>query len=173
MDRMNALRTGNRREASAREARPGLDVLLMYKDLSTGPETIEQNTKTKERTMPVELTERHDGKILEVQASGRLSNEDYRQFVPAFERLTKQHGKINVLFEMVDFHGWEAAALWDDLKFNLTHLSQIERLAMVGNKKWEQGMANFCAPFTHADVRFFDPTQFADARDWLGIPPML
>jgi len=145
----------------------------MYKDLSTGPETIEQNTKTKERTMPVELTERHDGKILEVQASGRLSNEDYRQFVPAFERLTKQHGKINVLFEMVDFHGWEAAALWDDLKFNLTHLSQIERLAMVGNKKWEQGMANFCAPFTHADVRFFDPTQFADARDWLGIPPML
>lgn len=138
-----------------------------------GPETIEQNTKTKERTMPVKLTERHDGKILEVQASGRLSHEDYRQFVPAFERLTKQHGKINVLFEMVDFHGWEAAALWDDLKFNLTHLSQIERLAMVGNKKWEQGMANFCAPFTHADVRFFDPTQFADARDWLGIPPML
>ena len=90
--------------------------------------------------MPVKLTERHDGKILEVQASGRLSHEDYRQFVPAFERLTKQHGKINVLFEMVDFHGWEAAALWDDLKFNLTHLSQIERLAMVatrsGSKAW-------------------------------------
>ena len=61
--------------------------------------------------MPVKLTERHDGKILEVQASGRLSHEDYRQFVPAFERLTKQHGKINVLFEMVDFHGWEAAKL--------------------------------------------------------------
>jgi hypothetical protein len=33
---MNALKTGNRGEAPAREARPGLDVLLMYEDLSTG-----------------------------------------------------------------------------------------------------------------------------------------
>jgi hypothetical protein len=36
VDRMNALKTGNRGGAPAREARPGLDVLLMYEDLSTG-----------------------------------------------------------------------------------------------------------------------------------------
>ena len=59
----------------------------------------------------------------------------------------------------------EKTRAWDD--------SWVNGLAMVGNKKWEQGMANFCAPFTHADVRFFDPTQFAEARDWLGIPPVL
>jgi hypothetical protein len=119
------------------------------------------------------MVEKQEGKILEIQASAKLTHEDYHQFVPEFDRLVKLHGKINVLFEMVDFHGWEVAAIWDDLKFNLTHLSQINRLAMVGNKKWEQGMANFCAPFTHSDVRFFDPTQFAEARDWLGIPPVL
>ena len=123
--------------------------------------------------MAVRMAERHDGTILEVQVRDKLTHEDYHQFVPEFERLVKQHGKINVLFEMVDFHGWEAAAMWDDVKFNLTHLSQINRLAMVGNKKWEQGMANFCAPFGHADVRFFDPTQFAEARAWLGIRPLL
>lgn len=123
--------------------------------------------------MAVKMVEQHEGKILELQATNRLTHEDYEQFVPEFERLAKKYSKINVLFEMVDFHGWEAAALWDDVKFNLTHLSQINRLAMVGNKKWEQGMANFCAPFTHADVRFFDPTQFAEARAWLGIPPVL
>jgi hypothetical protein len=74
---------------------------------------------------------------------------------------------------MVDFHGWQAMALWDDLKFSLTHLMQIDRLAMVGNKLWEEGLANFCAPFTHADVRFFDPTQYAEARAWLGLHPRL
>jgi hypothetical protein len=123
--------------------------------------------------MAVKMVEKHEGKVLELQASGKLTHEDYQQFVPEVDRLVKTHGKINVLFEMVDFHGWEAAALWDELKFDLTHLSQINRLAMVGNKKWEQGMANFCAPFNHADVRFFDPTQYAEARAWLGIPPVL
>ena len=121
--------------------------------------------------MAVKMTETNHGNVLEIQATEKLTHADYQQFVPEFERLATKHGKINILFEMVNFHGWDATAMWDDLKFNLNHLSQINRLAMVGNKKWEQGMANFCAPFTHADVRFFDPTQFADARVWLGIQP--
>jgi hypothetical protein len=39
---------------------------------------------------------------------------------------------------MVDFQGWEAAALWDDIKFNAAHFTDIDRLAMVGDKKWDQ-----------------------------------
>jgi hypothetical protein len=123
--------------------------------------------------MAVSLTEKLDGRILEIQAQGKLTHEDYQKLVPEFERLVNAHGKINVLFEMVDFHGWQAMALWDDLKFSLTHLMQIDRLAMVGNKLWEEGLTNFCAPFTHADVRFFDPTQYAEARAWLGLHPRL
>lgn len=121
--------------------------------------------------MAVKIAEMNHGNVLEIQATEKFTHADYQKFVPEFERLTKKYGKINLLFEMVNFHGWDATAVWDDLKFNLKHFSQIDRLAMVGNKKWEQGMANFCAPFTHADVRFFDPTQFADARAWLGIQP--
>ena len=106
--------------------------------------------------MAVTLNEKNGGKVLEVQVSGKLTHDDYNRFVPAFERLVKQHGKIRVLFEMADFHGWQAAALWDDIKFDLKHFSHIERLAMVGDKKWEQGMAAFCRPFTTAKVQYFD-----------------
>ena len=120
--------------------------------------------------MAIKLTEKNDGKVLEVQVTGKLAHEDYQHFVPEFERLVKKHGKLRVLFEMVDFHGWEAAALWDDIKFDLKHFSDIERLALVGNKNWEKLMAAFCKPFTTAEVKFFDPTQFAKARIWLGIP---
>jgi hypothetical protein len=98
--------------------------------------------------MPVKLNERNSGRILEVQVTGKRTHDDYRQLVPVFERLVKQHGKIRTLFEMADFHGWEAGAMWDDIKFDLKHFSDIERLAMVGDKKWEQGMAAFCRPFT-------------------------
>ena len=115
--------------------------------------------------MAIKLTEKNNGQLLEVQASGKLAHEDYEHLVPEFERLVKQHGKIRVLFEMIDFHGWEGAALWDDIKFDLKHFSDIDRLAMVGDKKWEKGMSIFCKPFTSAKIRYFDSASIA--RGWL------
>ena len=117
--------------------------------------------------MAIQLTEKNGGKILEVRVSGKLAHGDYEHFAPEFGRLTKQNGKIRVLFEMADFHGWEGSALWDDIKFDLKHFSDIERLAMVGDKKWEKGMSIFCQPFTTAKIRYFDSTALSDAQAWL------
>jgi hypothetical protein len=33
-----------------------------------------------------------------------------------------------------DFHGWEGSALRDDINFDLEHLFDLERVAMVGDK---------------------------------------
>jgi hypothetical protein len=118
--------------------------------------------------MPIKLNEANGGELLEVQVSGKLHRDDYQHFVPAFDRLVKQHGKIRVLFQMVDFHGWEASALWDDIKFDVTHFKDIDRLAMVGDKKWEHGMSVFCRPFTTAKIRYFDQSAIEEARQWLA-----
>ena len=107
---------------------------------------------------------RNGRKVLEVRVSGKLIHEDYQSFVPEFDRLVKEHGKIRVLFEMADFHGWTAGAVWDDSKFDARHFSDIERLAMIGDKRWEKGMSVFCKPFTTAKVRYFDQAQAAEAR---------
>ena len=40
---------------------------------------------------------------------------------------------------MTGFQGWDAGAAWEDLKFDLKHFGDIERLAMVGDKKWQHG----------------------------------
>jgi hypothetical protein len=45
---------------------------------------------------------------------------------------------------------------------------EFERLAMVGKKKWQHGMATFCKPFTKATIRYFDHTAITEARKWLG-----
>jgi hypothetical protein len=87
--------------------------------------------------------------------------------VPAIEDAMKQHGKVRILFEMRDFHGWTAGALWQDLKFEFKHWRDIERLAMVGDSKWEKGMATFCKPFTTAKIKYFDVSQKAEAQAWI------
>lgn len=118
--------------------------------------------------MPIQLKEENGGKTLAVHVSGKLVKADYEHFVPEFERLAQQHGKLRVLFDMVGFHGWEVSAAWEDIKFATKHFSDIERIAMVGEKKWQQGMAAFAKPFTKATVRYFDQAAAAEARAWLN-----
>ena len=102
--------------------------------------------------MPIQLSEEDDGKLLNVHVSGKLTSADYDHFVPEFERLVGLHGKLRVLFDMTDFHGWDAGALWADTKFAIKHFADIERIAMVGETKWQNGMATFCKPFTKAII---------------------
>ncbi len=117
---------------------------------------------------PFRLNEEDGGKILVVHVSGKLAKADYEHFLPEVERLVGQHGKLRILFIMNDFHGWDLGALWEDIKFDIKHFADIERLAMVGERKWEHGMATFCKPFTKAKIRYFDHTDAAEARKWLG-----
>jgi hypothetical protein len=118
----------------------------------------------------VTLSETNGGKVLEIQLTGKLATEDYKQFVPTLERLVKEHSRIRILVEMHDFHGWTAGALWQDIKFDARHFRDIERVAMVGETKWQHGMAVFCKPFTAAKIQYFDRGAIDQARAWLSSP---
>ena len=107
------------------------------------------------------------GKLLHVKATGKLTKDSYETFVPLVDEQIREHGKLRILFEMQDFHGWTAGAMWEDIKFDLKHWKDIERLAIVGESKWEQGMAVFCKPFTSAKIQYFDHTQLDEAKRWL------
>jgi hypothetical protein len=107
-----------------------------------------------------------------LKVSGKLVKEDYEQFVPEVEQIIKQHGRIRILLEMHDFHGWSCSAAWEDTKFALHHFRDIQRLAFVGEKKWQKGMATFCKPFTKAEIRYFEHSQADEARAWLTQEPI-
>lgn len=108
-----------------------------------------------------------DGRILIVHVTGRLTREDYREFQPETERLIERHGTIRVLCHMHDFHGWQWGALWEDLKFDVRHFADIERLALVGHSRWQAHMTALCRPFTTAEVRYFDERDLAQAEHWI------
>ncbi len=118
--------------------------------------------------MPILCNEEDGGKVLVIHVVGKLVKADYGEFVPEFERLVREHGKLQVLFDMTGFHGWDAGATWEDIKFDIHHFADIDRLAMVGEKKWHHGLAAFFKPFTKATTRYFDHDDVAAARRWLG-----
>jgi hypothetical protein len=100
--------------------------------------------------------------------SDTLHDADYKTFVPLVDAEIAKEGKVNVLAVFHDFHGWDAKALWDDIKFSTTHCTKIKRLALVGENAWQKWMAVVCKPFTMAKIRYFDAAETEAAKAWLA-----
>ncbi len=106
-------------------------------------------------------------KVVGFRFRGKLHDEDYKQFVPTIETVLTAEGKLRLFIQLEDFHGWDLHAAWDDFKFSLKHYSDFERIAMVGDRKWEEWMAGFCRPFTKAEVKYFERSEVYAAWTWL------
>src|SRR6185436_10940823 len=115
----------------------------------------------------IEKLQRSSDKMLGFKLSGRLHDQDYATFVPLVDAAVAEFGKIRLLAEFHDFHGWDAHALWDDIKFSSTHCTEVERIALVGDKTWEKWMAAVCKPFTMAKLQYFDAAEIEKAWAWL------
>ena len=107
-------------------------------------------------------------KVLGFKLSGKLHDEDYKNFVPVIDAAVTKQGKIRLLAQFSDFHGWDLHALWDDIKFATTHCLAIERIALVGDRKWEEWMAKVCKPFTMAKINYFAVSEVDAAKEWLA-----
>lgn len=116
----------------------------------------------------IKLTHDPASPLLTVELSGKLHDADYQEFVPAVDAAVARHGKVRLLVQLHDFHGWDLHALWDDTKFAATHCTAIERLALVGERRWEAWMAKICKPFTMATVKYFDAADLAAAQAWVS-----
>lgn len=105
--------------------------------------------------------------IIAFSLQGKLHDEDYKAFIPVVEAAVAACGKVRLFAQFEDFHGWDMHAAWDDFKFGLKHYASFERIALVGERRWEEWMAAFCKPFTRAQVRYFDAADSAAAWAWL------
>lgn len=122
--------------------------------------------------MPIQMEEENDGRFVSVRAMGKLVDDDYARLVPELDRLIKKHRNLCLLFDLTDFEGWELRALWDEFKFDVKHFANFERIAIVGDKMWEQGMATFFRPFTKATIRYFCIEDAEEAWEWWREPAL-
>ena len=115
----------------------------------------------------IQTIETGSPKMVGFKLRGRLHHDDYKQLVPKVESIMSAQGKVRVFVQFEDFHGWDLHAAWDDLQFGLRHYSDMERIAIVGDRKWEEWMTGLCKPFTKAKVEYFDRSEAAAAWKWL------
>lgn len=116
------------------------------------------------------ITIEHDhDDYLVCRVSGRLTEADYEAAVPELENeLLLRDEPLRLMIVLEDFRGWDIAALWEDLKFDIRHSSDFGRIAVLGDSKLEEWGARLSRPFLASEVRYFDLGDRAAAQAWLS-----
>jgi len=103
-----------------------------------------------------------------IKAQGTLSHQDYEIITPIIESALTQvkDPKVNVLFDGTELEGWQARAAWDDLTLGLKYGNDFNKVALYGNKKWQEFSVKVANWFISGEIKYFENE--AEALDWLN-----
>jgi hypothetical protein len=106
--------------------------------------------------------------FLSLKAVGKLTHEDYETITPMIDSALSmvKEPQVKALIDGTEMEGWELRAAWDDFKLGLKHGNEFEKIAIYGNKNWQEITAKIGAWFISGEVKYFESED--DALDWLN-----
>jgi hypothetical protein len=109
----------------------------------------------------------NDNFFLSFKATGKLTHDDYQIITPMIESalLGVKQPKIKAIFDASQLDGWELRAAWDDFRLGLKHGSEFEKIAIYGNKRWQEMSAKIGSWFISGEVKYFE--DYDEALEWL------
>ncbi len=113
------------------------------------------------------ILERGRPDVLGLRLKGTLTEEALERATRHMEERIREHGKIRVLFHLLDLEGIEPAALVEDMKFGIRHIRDFERFAMVGNQGWLKAWVKTVGLLVPGESRVFRNDDLEEAWGWL------
>tara|TARA_R110002012_G_scaffold104238_1_gene244610 strand:+ start:36356 stop:36829 length:474 start_codon:yes stop_codon:yes gene_type:complete len=106
--------------------------------------------------------------FLALKAVGKLTHADYELITPMLDSAISQvkDAEVNVLIDGTELEGWELRAAWDDLKLGLKHNNEFRKIAIYGNKNWQEIAAKVGSWFISGEIKYFE--NVTDAVNWLS-----
>jgi hypothetical protein len=106
--------------------------------------------------------------FLALKAVGKLTHDDYEIITPMIDSALAgvKEPKVNVLIDGTEMEGWELRAAWDDFKLGVKHGKDFEKIAIYGNKNWQEITAKIGSWFISGEVKYFEC--YDDALQWLN-----
>jgi hypothetical protein len=112
--------------------------------------------------------ENFENGFITVKVSDKLTQPEFAAVQHAASGMVRQHGNIRILVLMENFQGWERGGDWEDLSFLEANDQYMEKMAIVGEKKWEDLALIFTGQgFRKCLIEYFQPDEVAKARAWL------
>ena len=105
--------------------------------------------------------------FLSLKMVGKLTHEDYKMITPLIDSAMEgvKDPKVKAFIDGSELEGWEVRAAWDDFKLGLKHGGEFDKIAIFGNKKWQEYTAKIGSWFISGEVKYFEDV--SEAFSWL------
>jgi len=109
--------------------------------------------------------------ILTLTVSGMLTESELAHMQQVMADAIRAYGKLRILVVARDFSGWERGD-WNDFSFQQEFDPYIEKMAIVGDTRWEDLALIFVAKGLRSfPIEYFESAALDRARAWLRMTP--
>jgi hypothetical protein len=113
--------------------------------------------------------EQHDDRLLVLRVGGELRKSGLDAVQSEFVQEIASAGTVRLLVLLENFTGWERTEAWGDTDFFFSQRNDFEKIAVVGDSRWEAQVLAFTgAGLRKGPVKFFAETGESEARAWLA-----
>lgn len=118
----------------------------------------------------IEILQGLPGNVVALAATGRVTRRDYEAvLIPKVREALAHHDRIRCYYEVgAAFSGFDGAAMWEDFKLGIEHLTRWERVAVVTDVEWIRLAVNFFRFLVPGETKVFPIAQAAEARRWIA-----
>lgn len=117
--------------------------------------------------MSAEIISHFNG-IVTNRVSGLLTQAELSAVQQEVLAIIGREGGIRLLILAEDFQGWDKAGDWEDVSFQSQSDPYINKMALVGDKKWKDLALMFTGKgFREFPIEYFEPHEVEKARAWL------
>jgi hypothetical protein len=108
--------------------------------------------------------------VIGFEAVGEVQGSDYtNDLAPAIDAAVADGKKLRMLYLLGNqFTGYSGAAMWEDTKLGMSHLTAFEKIAVVTDTAWIGDGVKAFGWMIPGDVRVFPTADLDAAKAWVA-----
>lgn len=117
----------------------------------------------------IEVSELSDSSVLVLNISGKLTKQDLDELISVLKNHISQSDDPHLYMSMQGFKGWESvAAAWKDLNLDAAYIGYFDRIAIVGEKKWQEWGTQLIDAISKEELKYFYTEKAEKAWKWIN-----
>ena len=110
--------------------------------------------------------------VVGARAAGKVDKADYEsKLLPEFERVAKEHGKINFIMVLETGVGNFTAGAWmDDVKAGIKHFTKWNKIAIVTDQTAVQKISDLLSAIVPGEIKGYPISDVELAKAWVSAP---
>jgi hypothetical protein len=117
----------------------------------------------------IEVSELSNSSVLALNISGKLTRQNLDEFISILKNHISQSDDPLLYMVLQDFKGWEGVAIaWKDLNLDAAYIGYLDRIAIVGDKKWIEWGRQMVDALSKEELKYFYTDQAEKAWKWIN-----